>query len=321
MKLSFIAKALAVVGLAAATSLAHASDFPNRPLRLLVPFGPGSAPDVLAREIAPHMAEHLGQSVVVENRPGAGGNVTVQALLSEAKDGHTVLLSTDSMFSLNPYLFPRTFDVMKEVRLVTPISEAGLFFVANAKLGVNTVDDVVKLVQANPGKFNYSAPTGTPHQMAGERLTREKKLDWVRISYRDPQQVVTELVNGMVPFTFGTLPLVEGFVKEGTLKLVAVATPERLSLAPEVPTFAESIDGFVESAWYALAVAAGTPDEAIAKINAAAEAARDSQPVQARLAQLGMVPLKTDVAALTERANKEAAMREELIRDRSISVD
>lgn len=314
---SLLATVLACLAFAAA-----AQEFPSRPVRLLVPFGPGSGPDIVARELAPEMSKAFGQTVAVENRPGAGGNVAAQALLAEHHDGYTVLLATDSIFTLNPFLFPKSgFDPMASLKLVTPVSEAALFVVADQSLKVNSFAELVALVKAQPGRINYQAPTGSPHHIIGERLAHALGLNWVRVSYRDPQQGLTELLNGLVPVAISTLPFVKAQIDAGKVKALAVATAQRWPTLPDVPTLAETLPGFRESGWFALVAPSDAPAGALDKLNAAALKARDSAALQARLPQLGMIVLDGDARSLEARARAEAAARGELIRARGIKAD
>lgn len=300
---------------------AWAQDFPNRPIKLLVTFGPGSGPDVLAREMAPELSRLLGQSVVVENRPGAGGNVAAQALLQERKDGHALLLATDSIFTLNPHLLPKTgFDPMQDLTVVTPWSEAALFVVASATLNIDSFAGLVQRVKAQPGKVNYQAPVGSPHHVIGERLAQQLGMDWVMVSYRDPQQGLTELLNGLVPVAVSSLPFVKAQIDAGKVVPLAVATASRLPEWPKVPTIAETLPGFRESGWFALTVATGTPQSVIDRLNAAALQARETPAHRARLQQLGMTVLEGDAAALGARARQELAQRGEVVRTRGIKV-
>jgi len=315
-------RSLLTIALASLAFAAAAQEFPSRPVKLLVPFGPGSGPDIVARELAPEMSKALGQTVAVENRPGAGGNVAAQALLAEHHDGYTVLLATDSIFTLNPLLFPKSgFDPMTSLKLVTPVSEAALFVVADQSLKVNTFAELVALVKAQPGKINYQAPTGSPHHIIGERLAHALALNWVRVSYRDPQQGLTELLNGLVPVAISTLPFVKAQIDAGKVKPLAVATAQRWPTQPDVPALAETLPGFRESAWFALVAPSDAPAGALDRLNAAALKARDSAALKARLPQLGMIVLDGDARALEARAKAEATARGELIRARGIKAD
>ena len=315
--------ALGCAMLALSLPPAHAQDnFPNRPVRLFVTFGPGSGPDTLARTIAPRIAEHLGQNVVIENRPAAGGNVAAQQLLQEKHDGYTLILATDSLFTMNPYLLPKSgFDVLNDFALVAPVAEASVFLVAHPMLNVSTAKELVALVKANPGKYSYSAPTGTPHHLLGERLTEMNGLNWVRVSYRDPQQALTEMLGGLVPIAFSSYAQVAGRVNAGKLKVLGVSTSSRLESHAAVPALNESFPGLEEAGWYALYAPAGTPRPVLERLAAAVAKARDSADVRQRLDQLGMRALNVEGTSFSARVKADNQRRGELIRARGISVD
>ncbi|MCJ0764126.1 Bug family tripartite tricarboxylate transporter substrate binding protein [Variovorax terrae] len=318
---------LALAGLLAATGCAAtmpagAQAFPSRPVRLVVTFPAGSGPDTIARSIAPKMSEALGQQVVVDNRPGAGGNVAALAVLNERRDGHTLLMGTDSLYSLNPFLFPKAgYDASTDFVLVTPLAEAALFLVSNASLKLGSAKDLVALVKSEPGKLNYSAPTGTPHHLAGERFTALNGLDWTRVSYRDAQQAITEVAAGLVPAAFSTWPSIAPYVSSGRLSLLGITTPTRFDTLPNVPALAETWPGFEETGWFAILAPKGTPQAAIDLLNAAALKAREASELRPRLEAQGMRLINADAKAFEARIRRETQARSELIRTRGIKVD
>lgn len=315
--------ALTAALLVSAAPALHAQDnFPDRPIRLFVTFGPGSGPDTLARTIAPRIAEALGQNVVIENRPAGGGNVAAQQLLAEKRDGYTLLLATDSLFTMNPHLLPKTsFDLEKDFTLVAPVAEGSVFMVANPSLGVSTARELVALVKANPGKYTYFAPTGTPHHLLGERFTAMNGLDWVRVSYRDPQQALTEMLSGLVPVGFASYPQVAGSVNAGKLRPLGISTSSRLDSHATIPALTEIFPGLEESSWFSVFAAAGTPKAALDKLGAAVAKARDSAEVKQRLDQFGMRTITSDNRAFNARIKADNQRRGELIRTRGIKVD
>jgi len=303
-------------------AVAQAKDFPVRPVRLVVTFPAGSGPDTIARSIAPGMSEALGQQVVVDNRPGAGGNVAALSVLGERHDGHTLLMGTDSIYSLNPFLFPKAgYDANTDFVVVAPIAETGVFLVVNTSLGVNNTQELVALVKSQPGKLNVSAPTGTPHHLAAERFAAINGLQWTRISYRDPQQAVTELAAGLVPIAFSTWPSIAPHVQSGKLRLLGVSTPTRFESLPSVPALAESYPGFEESGWFAVLAPRGTPPAVLAALSEATQQAREAPDLKPRLAIQGMRLIAADGAAFDARIKREIQARADLIRSRGIRAD
>lgn len=309
---------LALAGLGARAQ----AGYPDKPVRLVVTFGPGSGPDTLARTIAPKIGEALGQSVYVDNRPAAGGNVAAQFVLGEKRDGYTLLLGTDSLFTMNPYLLPKTpYDLFSDFTLVAPLAEAPVFLVVTPALNVSTPRELAALVKANPGKYTYSAPTATPHHLLSERFTALNGLDWVRVSYRDPQQALTEMVAGMVPIGFSSYAQVASSVSAGRLRVLGVSTASRLDALPAVPALAESYPGLEEAGWFAVYAGTGTPAPVLEKLSAAIARARVAPDVLQRLEQFGMKPLAADNASFAARVRAEHQRRGELIRTRGIRND
>lgn len=301
----------------------HAQDdFPSRPIRLFVTFGPGSGPDTLARAIAPEMGKALGQSVVIDNRPAGGGNVAAQQLLQEKHDGHTLILATDSLFTMNPYLLPKAgFDLDRDFTLVAPVAEAPVFLVAHPSLNVSTAKELAALVKANPGKYSYFAPTGTPHHLLGERFTEANDLKWVRVSYRDPQQAINEMLGGLVPVGFSSYGLISGSANAGKLRIIGVSSASRMEAMPAVPTLAESVGGMEEAGWFAIYTPSGTPRPVVDKIAQAVVRARDTVEVRQRLDQFGMRTLSTDARAFSQRVKSDYARRGQIITSRGIKMD
>ncbi|MBA4326640.1 MAG: hypothetical protein C0428_00245 [Polaromonas sp.] len=315
--------ALAASLLLAVTPVVQAQDnFPDRPIRLFVTFGPGSGPDTLARTIAPRISEALGQNVVIENRPAANGNVAAQQLLQEKRDGYTLILATDSLMTMNPYLLPKSgFDVFTDLTLVAPVAEASVFVVVNPSLKVNNVQELVSLVRASPGKYTYFAPTGTPHHLLAERFTAANQLNWVRVSYRDPQQALSEMLGSLVPIGFTSFPQVASSVNAGKLKLLGVSTSSRLEPHTSVPALNEIYPGMEEAAWFAVYAASGTPRPVIDKVAQAVAKARASTDVQQRLAQFGMRAVMADAPAFNARVKADNLRRGDLIRQSGIRMD
>ncbi|QRF56104.1 tripartite tricarboxylate transporter substrate binding protein [Variovorax paradoxus] len=312
----------AVLLFAFAPTAGAADTFPEKPMRLFVTFGPGSGPDTLARAIAPKIAEVLGQSVVIENRPAANGNVAAQQMLQAAHDGYTLLLATDSLFTVNPYLLPKTsYDIFGDLALIAPVAEASMFLVVHPSLGVTTFRELINLVKANPGKYAYFAPTGAPHHLLSERLTEIYGLDWVRVSYRDPQQALTEMIGGLVPIGFASYAQIASSVSSGQLKALGVSTSSRLDSHASVPALNETVPGLEEVGWYAIYAPTGTPKPVIEKLAQAVVKARDSAEVKQRLDQFGMRLVTADPAAFSARVQAENQRRGRLIKERGIRID
>jgi len=276
----------------------------------------------VARLMAPALSAKLGQTVVIENRPGAAGNIAAQAVRRDKRDGYTVLLGTDSIFTMNPFLFKNLgFDPLTDFTLVEPLADSALFIVASPSTHVKTLEQLVALVRANPGKFNYSAPTGTPHHLAGERLSQAAGLDWVRVSYSDGQQAVNDIVSGQLQFGISVWPSIQQFVNTGRLNVIAVTTAQRLQAMPDVPTVSETYPGMVDAGWFGLFVGSGTPPQVIEKLAAAADYARRDPELAPRLQAQGMQVSEASNADFIKAMHATAKQRGELIQSRGISLN
>jgi tripartite-type tricarboxylate transporter receptor subunit TctC len=261
--------AIALIG--AGNSLASAQEWPTRPIRLVVGFGAGGGTDIAARLVAQPLSEILGQPVVVENRPGAGGTTAADAVAKSPKDGYTALfMSNAHAISAVMYKALR-YDPVDDFQMVSMVATAGLVLVARPDFPAKDVAEVLALVRANPGKFNFgSAGVGTTQQFAGELMKQTAGLDIMHVPYRTTPAAVTGLRAKDVELVFELVQPVHGQIQAGDLKAIAVTSPERNPILPDVPTFAESgTPGFDVTSWYGLAFPAGTPAAIVQTTNKA----------------------------------------------------
>lgn len=291
------------------------------PLKLVVTVGPGSSPDVIARVMAPLMSRELNRPVVVENRTGAGGNIAAMAVQHQKHDGSAAIIAGSATFTLNPLLSSNAGFETKDFRLVAGIVDLPSYFFEGASVEPRTVAGVVDLLKKNSGKFTYAAPPATVHHMAAELLAYKAGFDWTRISFRDPAQQATELLAGRILFAFASLPALESYVEDGRLQVVAVASPQRISSHPEIPSIAETIPTYAEGDFVGLFVPADTPAEAINSLAAATTTARDAAETKTRLKGLGLDVLTLPRPVLEERMREDAARRAELVRVRRLKLD
>lgn len=285
---------LAVLTLAGATGFAAADDYPNRPIHVIVPFAPGGASDYAIRLIQPGLEQALGQSLVIDNRTGAAGNVGMETAARVAADGYTLFFGNVSTISINPHFFPDL--TVKPERDFTPISiaaETPGILVANPKFPANSLKEMIAYVKAHPGKVNYAAAgVSTLNTLAMERFRHTAGLDMTQIPYKGGAgPAVIDLMAGHVDLMFVTLSSAAQQVKAGKLKAFAVSTRERADLLPEVPTLVEQ--GFPEamsSSWQGLFAVAGTPRPIVAKLHAAVLKAMADPEVQKHMRMAGMLP-------------------------------
>jgi tripartite-type tricarboxylate transporter receptor subunit TctC len=249
--------------------LAHAqSSYPNKPIKFVVPYSAGGLPDTVARIFAQRLGDKLGQSVVVDNKPGANGVVAAQALASSPKDGYTFLVTDGSMFSINPAIYKNLgYDYKKDFMPVSLAARAPLYLAVNPKLPVNTLQEFIALAKAKPGTINYgSSGIGSTHHLTMEAMKTALGLDLTHVPFKGTGQSVPALIGGQVEVLFSALPSLAGFVKSGQIKLLANNAAQRSSQAPNVPAIAEIIPGFDFAPIVGVLAATGTPASAIDRI-------------------------------------------------------
>jgi tripartite-type tricarboxylate transporter receptor subunit TctC len=285
---TFAATAAALLCLALAGP-AGAQEFPSRPVKLVVPFAPGGGNDLLARALAPRMAEVLGQPVVVENKPGAGGNLGTDQVAKGPSDGHTILIASNQI-TINPALGVKTpFRIERDFAPIGMVASVPVILVAGKSQPFGTLDEFAAYAKAHPGKISYSSPgNGTPQHLAGEVYAAMTKSPMVHVPYRGTGPAVADVVGGQVQVTFGTLASVMSFIEAGKLKPLGVAGQKKSSLLPSLPTFGEAgLKGYDAELWYCLLAPARTPVPVIARLNAALNEALKTPKVAEQLARQG----------------------------------
>ena len=251
-----------------ATALAQGA-YPNRAIKFVVPYSPGGLPDTVARIFAQRLGEKLGQSVVVDNRPGANGVVAAQALATAPKDGYTFLVTDGSMFSINPALYKNLgYDYKRDFVPVSLAARAPLYLAVNPKVPVNTLQEFIALAKARPGTLNYgSSGIGSTHHLTMEAMRSSLGLQLTHVPFKGTGQSVPALIGGQVEVLFSALPSLSGFVKAGQVKLLATNAAQRSSQEPNVPAIAEIIAGFDFAPIVGVLAATGTPASAIDRIS------------------------------------------------------
>ena len=267
---SMTAWVLAVCAIALPVSAADlATGFPNKPIRMIVPFPPGGSVDPLARVIGQRMSETFGQQVIVDNRPGGNTVIGTDAAARAPADGYTLMLTASSHVT-NPQLLPTAYDPIKDFVPVATVSTADMILVANPLVPVNNLKEFLAMAKAKPGELNYSsAGSGNPNHLAGELMNMMAEVKTTHVPYKGGAPAITDVVGGQVQFSFGSPIIVLPFIKTGKLKALAVSSPSRMGVLPQVPTIAEAgLPGYEMRIWYALFAPAGTPKEVVAKLNA-----------------------------------------------------
>ena len=297
-------KLLAALALFAAT-LASAQD---RAVRIQVPFATGGGTDILTRIIAPRLAERLGQAVVVENRPGAGGALAARYTAAAAPDGQIVMMGTISEIAINPNVNPKIgYDIWKDYALLGSVAYSPITLVVHPSVPAHSVKDLIALSRAKPGALNYgSAGTGSGSHMGAELFRYLTKVDIAHVPYKGVGPAVADTVSGQVQMTFTTVPSVVNFVRSGQLRALGVASAQRAPQMSEVPTFIEAgLPEYLMDYWYCLVAPAATPKDIQARLNGAVREVMRMPEVAASLDKMGLVPLTMSAEEFAAYVRKE----------------
>jgi len=306
-RMSRVALLVAAVVLAAAMP-ALAQDYPNRPIRFIVPYPPGGGTDVVARIMSDALAADLGQPIIIDNRGGAAGNVGTDIAAKAPADGYNILFTLSS-HTINPKLYDKLpFDVERDF---VPISLAALIpqiLVVHPSVPANNVQELIALAKANPGKLNYaSVGTGSPGHIAGELFKIKTGVDIVHIPYKGGGPAVVDTIGGQVQLLFVSMPAAWQHVKAGKLKAIAVASAKRSVAAPDLPTIAESgVPDYAVESWYGALAPAKTPPAAVARLNAAFAKVLGNPQIKEKLLAQGAE------AAPSTQAEMDRVIKEEL---------
>jgi tripartite-type tricarboxylate transporter receptor subunit TctC len=305
------------------SSRARAADWPAKPVKIVVPFTPGGSTDITARLVGNRLQEVWGQTVVVENKPGAGGNIAADMVAHSDADGYTVFIVGPGM-ATNPFLYPSlSYDPVKDFDPVTLlITQPNLMCVPNSS-PARSVQEFIAFCNDNRGKVTYaSSGNGTTLHLSGELFKRLARVEMIHIPYRGGAPAINDLIPGRVDVIFDNMPSILSHVQAGHLRALAVTTKERVGITPEIPTLDESgVPGFDVFSWFGFFVPAKTPPEVIAKINADTNAALAHPPVRTRFEQLGAVPKGSTPEALAAFLKSETDKWGPVIREARIKLE
>ena len=317
----------AVVVLAAsvsslATSPALAA-YPDKMVRIIVPFAPGGGTDAIARTLGTGMAQALGQTVIVENKPGAGTIIGSESVAKSAPDGYTLLIATFA-HAVNPSLQPKLpYATDKAFAPVILIGRSPNVLVVKAESPYKTVKDIVAAAKGAPGKLTFASQgNGTSAHLAGELFKNLAKVDLTHVPYRGAGPAITDLLGGQVDMMFGTAAAVSPFVQSGKLRALGVTTAQRSPASPAVPTIAESgVAAYAAESWYGLYAPAGTPADVIAKLNAAARKAVEAEVFRNRAREEGLIITASTPAELDAYVRAEEARWTKVVKDNNITAN
>ena len=282
---------LVLAACAAVTLGAFAADFPSKPVTMVVPFAPGGPTDAMARTLAAAVKAPLGQTVIVENKAGAGGNIGAEAVARADRDGHTVLFGTSGPLAINVSLYRKIgYDPVKSFAPVIQLGHLPNVLVVHPSVPAKTVKELIAYGKANPGKLSYaSSGNGASSHLAGVLFNNMAGTDFQHIPYKGTGPALTDLLGGQVAMTFTDVLTAQPYIKAGKLRALGVTTKERSQALPDVPTVAEQgVTGFDVSVFFGLVVPAGTPKETIAKLNAAFATALKQPEVRQQLQAQGL---------------------------------
>jgi tripartite-type tricarboxylate transporter receptor subunit TctC len=284
----FLHLAVGTAALPAFPYVAGAQAYPNRPVRVVVPFPPAGSSDITARLIGTWLSERLGQQFVIENRPGAASNIGTEAVVRAPPDGHTLLLAS-SPAAINATLYEKlNFNFLRDIAPVASIARIPFVMVINPSFPAKTVPEFIAHAKANPGKINFaSAGSGSPIHMAAELFKKMAGINLVHVPYRGSGPALIDLLGGQFQVMFTTVPGSLEYIKAGKLIPLAAATTARLDALPDIPTVAEYVPGFEASDWTGFAAPKNTPMEIITKLNKETNAALAAPGMKARLGELG----------------------------------
>ncbi|RZJ07610.1 MAG: tripartite tricarboxylate transporter substrate binding protein [Acidovorax sp.] len=303
---------------------AHAQDkFPSKPITLIVPQAAGGANDAIARVLAQRLSEQMGQSVVVDNRPGAGGTLATAGLARAKHDGYTLLVTADSAHVIGPALYKNAgFDAVKDFEPVAPIATAGYVLVAHPSFPAKNVGELIALAKASPGKYSIaSAGNGTLNHLIGEMLQKAAGIQLQHIPYKGSAAAATDVVGGQVPLSVQSLPSAIAFIKAGKLKVLGVVNEKRVAALPDAPTIGETLKGFGQAPWYAMFAPAGTPAPVVAQLQAEVAKALDHKDVVDKLAAVGCEPFKGTPAQLGALVRDDLVRWQRVVKETGATVD
>ena len=308
----------------AATGGALAQDkYPSKPVTLIVPQAAGGANDAIARVIAQKLTEQTGQSFIVDNRAGAGGNVGTVAAARAKPDGYTLMLTADSSMVINPALYKSTgFDPIKDFEPVGTVATAGYVLAANPAFPAKNVAELIAMAKQQPGKINIgSAGNGTLNHLIGEMLGKATDIDLVHIPYKGSAAAVTDLVAGQVQVSVQSLPSSIAFIRSGKIKVLGVVNNKRLPALPDAPTIGETVKGFGTTPWYGVFAPAGTPKAIVTQLNAEIAKALESKDAQERLAGVGCEPYKSTPEQFAQLVREDLPRWAKIVKASGATID
>ncbi|WP_418149454.1 tripartite tricarboxylate transporter substrate binding protein [Variovorax paradoxus] len=310
--------------LAIAATPAHAQqDYPNKPIRLIVPFTPGGVTDILARTVGEQLAARLGQPVIVENKAGAGTAIGARFVADAKPDGYTLLLGNIGTQAINPLLYPKLpFDTVKDFVPVSKIGDAVLVIVTHPSVPAKTLPELIAYSKSNPGGLSYgsSGTGGTPH-VAAEMLKVKTGANFVHVPYKGGGQAMTDVVGGQLPMLYTAVAGALPFIERGQVRAIAISSAQRLPSLPDVPTVGETVSGFEASSWIGILAPAKTPTPIIDRIQRELHAVVNEPAVKERLAKLGITSVGNTSAEFGQQIQADLKKYADVVKAAGIKID
>jgi tripartite-type tricarboxylate transporter receptor subunit TctC len=315
--------AIATALLLSASAPALAQGYPNRPIKMIVPLAAAGTGDTLARTVGEEMAKELGQPVVIENKPGAGGLVGTEMVAAAPADGYT-LLAVSPSHVINPSLYvnKKTYDALHGFEPITVMANTHQMIVAHPSVAARDLKELIAYAKKNPGTLNYgSAGTGSATHLNMELFKSMAGVDIVHVPYKGSTQARNDVLSGQVQLAMDGLLPVQPLIKDGRLKAMAITSSKRARSNPEIPTIGESVPGYASDTWYGIVVPAGTPKDIVAKLHAAAVKALNAPGVRDRLTKLGAEPVGNSPEDFRKLLEREQALWAKVVKDSGAKVE
>ncbi|MEO7743785.1 MAG: tripartite tricarboxylate transporter substrate binding protein [Usitatibacter sp.] len=319
MKQLWIRAAAALMALAPAIAAAQA--FPSKPVKMIVPFAAGGTTDVVARLLAQKLTEAWGQTVIVENKAGAGGNIGADSVAKSAPDGYTILMTSGSIVTANQYIYKNlTYDPSRDLVPITNVAAGPLLIAVHPSVPASDIREFIAYAKANPKKINFgSAGVGTQTHLAGESFAHAAGVDLVHVPYKGESAALTDLIGGQIQMVAPNLGGAIQHIPQGKIRALAVTSKERAPQLPDVPALSEIIPGYEGAGWFGLVAPAGTPREVIERIYKDSAKILHSDDFKARLAQIGMFPVGNTPAEFGAAIRVESDRWSKVIKDRGLA--
>ena len=306
-----------------ARSETDTKSYPNKPIKIIVSLTAGGPTDTLARIIAPQLSQYLGQPVLIDNRPGAGGNIGADIAANSAPDGDTLYLGTSGPLSINPALYQKlSYDPFKDFAPISQIAYAPFVIVVNPATNIGSISELIQLAKKNPNKLNAGSVTGSAAHLSTELFKSQAGIEMTQVPYKGAAQATNDLLAAQIDVSFASLPGVYQNIKSGNLKALAVTSTKRLPQLRDIPTISESvISGYESSVWYGLVAPAGTPENIILKLNRTLQIILQDKKIRDKMFNNDFTPVESSPAAFAAYIKSENIKWGGIIKARNIHAE